>query len=307
VSLALLLLGLLCRRRSFEFFLWSHKVLAAAMTVGVWLHVGKIGSPAASISTATLIAYPVGLAVQALFLRFGWWNLHFYPVRIDILQPPVDESGLRPVDESAVTLRLTLPFHSCNAKAGQYLNLFIRGLSTFSWIQSHPLAIAWVGTKEKSVTWDIIVQPRDGLTGKLSEYRDSFRDSKFRDSWTDIPPLRGYVSGPHGKCTNTDDYGAVICVAEGYGIAAQLSHLQQILQNRDDGRARTRRVSLIWQVNDRGRLRVQARGACMAHGSLEDYPTKAEERVNQILDLDLQKTGHVRCMAWSAVSMANAS
>ena len=45
-------------------------------------------------------------------------------------------------------------------------------------------------------------------------------------------------------------------VATGFGIAAQLSYVRELIQEYNRGRVRTRRVHLVWQLEDWGEYRA---------------------------------------------------
>ena len=61
-----------------------------------------------------------------------------------------------------------------------------------------------------------------------------------------------FVSGPHGSTTPAGEYGKVVMIASGFGIAAQLPLLKELIQGFNCANVRTRNVHLVWQLQDLG-------------------------------------------------------
>jgi hypothetical protein len=76
-----------------------------------------------------------------------------------------------------VQVHLTLP-RPLKVKAGQYIGIWIPGVSFWSFSQVHPFIVAsW--SEEKQPSLDIIVEPRRGLTQDLLQYGKT-HDNSFR-------------------------------------------------------------------------------------------------------------------------------
>ena len=85
-----------------------------------------------------------------------------------------------------------------------------------------------------------VAQPSFGYKNNESEPRLSdFRLALF--------------SGPHGAGVSAGDYGKVLMVATGFGIAAQLPYLKELVSGFNDYRIRTREIRLVWQLQDIGK------------------------------------------------------
>ena len=61
-----------------------------------------------------------------------------------------------------------------------------------------------------------------------------------------------FVSGPHGSTTPAGEYGKVVMIASGFGIAAQLPLLKELIQGFNRADVRTRDIHLVWQLQNLG-------------------------------------------------------
>jgi NAD(P)H-flavin reductase len=60
-------------------------------------------------------------------------------------------------------------------------------------------------------------------------------------------------SGPHGNSIPMDDCENILIVASGFGIAAYLLYLKQLIHGYNVREVRARRIHLVWQVRDIGK------------------------------------------------------
>ena len=134
---------------------------------------------------------------------------------------------------SQIVLRLTFSGHM-NIKAGQHISLYIPSLTGF---RGHLLPISW-WDQDRRTSIDIILDSGHELAQTLVKYDNS--------------SPRAYFTGPHGSPTVMDDYGTVLLFATGHGISTQLSHVKQLIKERDNGTSRTRHIHLIWQLETWG-------------------------------------------------------
>jgi hypothetical protein len=95
-------------------------------------------------------------------------------------------------------------------------------------------------------TLELLIEPRRGLTGELLCCRKY--DMKINRSRLAL------FSGPHGLSMPICAYESVIMIATGFGIAAQLPYLKQLIQGYNNCKARTRRVYLVWQLQSVGNV-----------------------------------------------------
>jgi NAD(P)H-flavin reductase len=123
--------------------------------------------------------------------------------------------------------------------AGQYINLWIPSASFWSFLQSHPfVVISWAETPQDHL--DLLIECRRGLTQKLLYLAQRGQ--------TKLSPV--LFSGPHGRSICMDNYEKILMVASGFGIAAQLPYLKQLIRGYNARQLRARRVHLVWQVKD---------------------------------------------------------
>ena len=178
-------------------------------------------------------------------------------------------------------VRMTiLPARPWKIKAGQHVNVWIPSISLWSFLQSHPFTIAsWSEGQNPSL--DFLIEPRDGLTRKLFDRTPEYekgnvslsgmeegREAQSKADDTDKRPFGdarnsqgssgpsdfriAFFSGPHCSGAPIGDYGKVLMVATGFGIAAQLPFLKELIRGFNRSEVRTRNIHLVWQLNDLG-------------------------------------------------------
>lgn len=157
-------------------------------------------------------------------------------------------------------------------KAGHYVNVWIPSVSPLASFQSHPFTIAaW--NEGPTTQLDFLIQPRDGFTRALFECADEYqmeteqssieensstanRAFGFAKRNCDIPDGSDYrlalITGPHGLSVDAGSYGTVLIVASGFGIAAGLPILKELVQGFNESNVRTRHVHLAWQLDALG-------------------------------------------------------
>ena len=141
-----------------------------------------------------------------------------------------------------VRIRITAS-RQIDVKAGQYINIWIPSISWYI-LQSHPFVVTnWVEGKQD--TLELFIQPRRGFT------RDIF--SHGTTDARDIIPRLVLFSGPHGISIPVVEYETVLMVATGFGIAALLSYLRELIHGYQTCKTRTRRVHLVWQLQSLGK------------------------------------------------------
>lgn len=146
--------------------------------------------------------------------------------------------------KGAVLVRVVLS-RPVRVKAGQYicLWLFIPSTSFHSLIEYHPFVVAsW--SDAPLDTLDLLIEPCAGFTQHL-----------LRRSQTRQDLCRALFSGPHGNSVPVGNYEVVLMVASGYGIAAQLPYLKELLHGYNSRKARSRRIHLVWELRTIGKLR----------------------------------------------------
>ena len=101
-------------------------------------------------------------------------------------------------------------------------------------------------------------------TGRVEGYEGSLEGventtpSKFGYESYEGEPQRSdfrlaIFSGPHGTGISVGDYGKVLMIAAGFGIAAQLPYLRELVRGFNNYQVRTREIRLIWQLQSFGK------------------------------------------------------
>ncbi len=94
---------------------------------------------------------------------------------------------------------------------------------------------------------ELLVDPQKGFTSKLqrlARYEGGSDRSDFR---------LALFTGPHGASAPLGEFKRVLMVASGFGIVAQLPYLRQLIRGYNDFTTRTRRVRLVWQLENIGK------------------------------------------------------
>jgi NAD(P)H-flavin reductase len=147
-------------------------------------------------------------------------------------------------DEGAVKMQLRLA-RPLKVEAGRYINLWIPSVSFWSFLQTHPFTVvSWAATAQD--TLELLIEPRRGLTRELLDHA--------KRGYT-INPIVMF-SGPHGMDLAMDKYESVLMVASGFGIAALLPYLKKLIRDYNTRVGRARRIHVVWQISDRGRLAI---------------------------------------------------
>jgi predicted ferric reductase len=219
----------LLRALSYEIFIRSHQALAVLSAYSIWRHL------ASNPLLPRLYIYVFAVTFLATFLLqyslIAWRNR-----AVGRSCPRASISHVN--DIAKIRLSLSRPLE---VKAGQHIELWIP-LDFWSFWQCHPFVVtSW--SEGAQSTLDLFIEPRRGFTQKLLQY------SKSNQS-----PRLALFSGPHGTSAPVGDYETVLMVASGFGIAAQLPYLRQLIHGYNSCKTRTRRIHLVWQVETLGKL-----------------------------------------------------
>jgi predicted ferric reductase len=232
----LLILCLPCLRRfSYELFLRVHQLLAVSTLYGTWKHTRK--------GTAFSRFYVLGLT--AFLMTTAFLQTVVVLTRHRFFFHGVPQARVRRMN-AAVCIDIFSPC-PISFDAGQFINLCIPGLSVLSFLQSHPFVVVATRPEQRGVSIQLMVEPLHGWTSRLT------RKAMARQSYA------AFFSGPHGKPIPVNEYGTVVMVASGWGIMAQIPHLQHIIRSFNNSSTRTRRIHLIWQLEHISTYRCQDR------------------------------------------------
>lgn len=148
-------------------------------------------------------------------------------------------------DSGAVKIRLHLQ-KPLKVDDGQYVNLWIPSVSFWSFLQSHPFMVISWEPKEQH-TLDLLIEPQRGLTQDLLYHAKKGHT---------INPIIMF-NGPYGPRVAMDEYESILMVASGFGIAAHLPHLKKLIYGYNARIVRARRIHLVWQIRDKGKVLIR--------------------------------------------------
>ncbi|PWY96035.1 FAD-binding domain protein [Aspergillus sclerotioniger CBS 115572] len=231
-----LLLFPLVKRRVYEIFLKIHQGCAIFTLYSIWRHVNASYTRYwVYLLTATFTTTAI-LQVSRIIFR----NISRGKKSTRFVTQSCGDGMIR------VTLLLPRPW---TIRAGERVNINIPGLGFRYTFQSHPFSIAWweEDTSGRVQSISLLIRARSGFTRKLIDYSTS---SIQQRAWIDGPFGPSSVSsiGPLG----VGDYSHVFMVTTGIGIAAQLPYIKELLSETRKGRTRTRKISLVWQLQREG-------------------------------------------------------
>lgn len=118
---------------------------------------------------------------------------------------------------------------------------------------------SWAARKRprsQLTTIQLLIDPRDGFTRRLLRHAETTRGTRKR--------LVLY-SGPHGSPASMKEYGSVLMIASGFGIAAHLPYIKELLDGSQACQIVTRRIHLVWQLREQGKYASTACGMGPKH------------------------------------------
>ena len=224
----------LLRRPSYEIFLRTHQALAVLSAYSIWRHV-----PSESLFPRMYIYISAGLFFSTSVVQCVsalWRNGTF---RHGAARALVTQA------EDAVKIQITLS-RPLRVEAGQYINLWIPSVSFWFFLQTHPFVVtSWLPGEQNRL--ELFVEPRRGLTRELLYHAQAGERGRAMGSrWA-------LFSGPHGISAPVGDFETVLMIASGFGMAALLPYLKQLIHGYQTRKACTRQIRVIWQVQRIGR------------------------------------------------------
>lgn len=150
-------------------------------------------------------------------------------------------------DAFELSLNVARPW---TVQPGQYIYLWVPGLSPGSFLQWHPFSIAWWVTNEagQATSISLLVKPQHGLTSRLMRCPPSQKDFYVA------------IDGPYGQSIDTSRYGTLILLATGVGIAAQMPIIKQALAQYKAGQTSVRRICVVWQMEQECKSKLGGNG-----------------------------------------------
>lgn len=132
--------------------------------------------------------------------------------------------------------------------------------------------------KPELTTVYLLVEPRDGFTHRLLGYaKRSSENAKHLVLY----------SGSHGSPTSMKEYGTVLLIATGFGIVAILPHLKELLDGYGRCEVITRRIHVVWQLNEEGMRIYLSRSRVLMEFLDDEY--FAKDLIDNALDADNNK------------------
>ena len=225
---------------SYEIFLRTHQALAGLLAFSIWQHMESQRT-----QTWVYIYIIGGTFLSSSLIQIGL--IFFRNRRVGF---PFTRASLVCVS-GIVKIRLKLS-RPIQFRSGEYINLWIPVVNPWSFFQSHPFVVAsWSDDPQGYL--NIFVQPGQGFTQRLLQHaqpQETFSD--IRPSLNDLTSYFALFSGPHGRSVPVESHETILMVASGFGIAALLPYLKQLIYGYNACKTRTRRVRLIWQIETLG-------------------------------------------------------
>ncbi|KAF2008333.1 hypothetical protein BU24DRAFT_324090, partial [Aaosphaeria arxii CBS 175.79] len=204
------------RRKAYELFRGLHLLTSAMIGLSLWLHIAE----------PTIVE-----RIQIIAATVLWGATHLYRIgNLMYRNTPWSSNrttiGIVPFGKS---LQVNIkPGKYWKVKPGQYVYLTIPSLSFTSRIQRHPFMVT---PSNDSDSLDIVIQPQNGFTKRLCN------SSSIPKAW---------IEGPYGLPYSLHDFGTVVMFASGIGISGHLLYLQQLCNDYQEYRIKTREVRVIW-------------------------------------------------------------
>ncbi|KAF7166678.1 hypothetical protein CNMCM6106_002394 [Aspergillus hiratsukae] len=227
------------KRRVYEAFLYTHLVFALVGLYAIWKHLPSNSPKLQWCVIACLAACSITTLFQILRIVYRNFVLGRKSVRMT----------MSPHAEDIMHVTLSLP-RSWRVSAGERVCLTVPSVGLFYFFQTHPFTITWWEESEdgNATSISLMFRARTGFTRKLYD-----RLKPNQKYWALIDgPYGPSLGGKFGISQDLGDYGHILMVTSGIGIAAQLPYAKEILQRRRGAEVRTQRISLVWRLDRAG-------------------------------------------------------
>lgn len=225
--MSLLFLLIILKIPFYEFFYKSHYLLALFLIYTTWQHL-RTKTFYLRIYLITTVSIFTGTTIFRFICIFfrNMTRSKFYSTTNLIMI------------NNIIRAEITIP-QICNIHAGDYVYIWIPGISLLSFFQSHPFMIAWWdhNLTSNTTTITLLLKPQKGFTQHLCRQIQS-------------PNLKTWIEGPYKSIRNIEDYGRVVMFASGIGIAAQVPYIKALLEGAKNYSIHTRNILLIWQLDE---------------------------------------------------------
>ncbi|KAL4801665.1 hypothetical protein BDV18DRAFT_148500 [Aspergillus unguis] len=256
------------RRWSYEVFLRGHQCLTGLFVYGVWRHLPLRNRAPGVYLTIALALCGLNLVVTLLIFLYGNGLFAGHGAPRAVMSYASRESTKANSEEAsgaAIKIRLALP-RPLKVEAGQYINVWIPGVSLWACTQTHPFMVtSW--SRGKQLTLDLLVQPRRGLSKDFLSHVQAVPESSVS--------FLALFSGPHGISEDVSHCESATVVASGSGIAATIPYLKKMIYGYNTCTSQVRRLHLVWQVVS------------------IDVAISAQDLLNQLLEDDIMDDGYI--------------
>lgn len=143
--------------------------------------------------------------------------------------------------DGSVVVRIHLQ-RPLRLKTGQFVSLWVPKISL--WRTQPFIVTSWSDQPLSSL--ELLIQPKRGLTEALlleGQARVEVRDQEAHQNRLVL------FGGPSSRSVPAGSYEVVLLVASGFGIAAQLPYMKELVHGYNSRRIHTRRIHLVWQLN----------------------------------------------------------
>ncbi|KAL3441484.1 hypothetical protein BJX65DRAFT_288446 [Aspergillus insuetus] len=236
--LSLLFLPMI-KRRIYEAFLVQHLASAVTGLIAIWKHIQPTSTQSHWWFISCVSAFSFTSVLQMIRILYRNFVFGRKSVRMSV----------KIHAEDIVHVRLSLP-RPWIVRAGERINLGVPSLGVFYFFQTHPFTVTWWEEDEHghALSIALMFRSRTGFTRKLRECTNPDQDYW---AWIDGPFGPSLVQ-ECGFAQDVSDYGHILMVTSGIGIAAQLPYIKELLQRRHRAEVRTQRISLVWRLDRAG-------------------------------------------------------
>lgn len=238
------LIPLALRPLNYEIALRTHQLLAVGFVYSIWRHIPPSGH------FPRLYLYIGGGLFLTTCTVLLILSLHRNGLGLSRARISYELGTIK------VRLHLRKPLR---VKAGQYINLWVPSAGLWSFTQTHPFTVtSW--SNEPQSHLDLFIERGRGFT------KDLFDLSEYGPTTSIV-----LFSGPHGKKLPIQRYENIIMMASGFGIAAHLPYLKNLIHNHHSHKLPIRRVHLIWQMDRLCTHRMASLGSLALANTLQTW------------------------------------
>ncbi|KAF8512481.1 ferric reductase NAD binding domain-containing protein [Gautieria morchelliformis] len=216
------------RQAAYEFFYYSHTILALIMLFGAYFHMKDVLYKMGNYVWPALLVWGIDRAIRTSWLLFS--NLPF-------LHSNTSPSTVEILSNDA--LRLTVSRRHITWRPGQSMFVNLPSISTLPF-ESHPFTISTVAESKGEKELVFLIKARNGLTGRL---RDVAREASGSTKKINV-----ILDGPYGSPPDLSPFSTVVLMAGGSGVSYCLPLFTDIVRRTAANKAACRRVVLVWSV-----------------------------------------------------------